>query len=83
MKQRAQELIYASSQNAFSRGGQTLFIDFNIHTGVPHYMKDTPAIVSGGKGTAEDKIRAMEEAGIHVVDSPADIGEAMIKALGR
>ncbi|MFA6022539.1 MAG: anaerobic ribonucleoside-triphosphate reductase [Candidatus Pacearchaeota archaeon] len=49
MKQRAQELIYASSQNAFSRGGQTLFIDFNIHTGVPHYMKDTPAIVPGGK----------------------------------
>jgi len=46
-------------------------------------MGHAGAIVSGGKGTAEDKIRAMEEAGIHVVDNPGDIGEAMLKALGR
>ncbi|MCL5018455.1 MAG: ATP cone domain-containing protein, partial [Candidatus Pacearchaeota archaeon] len=45
MKQRGQEAIYAASQNAFSRGGQTLFIDFNIHTGVPAYMKDTLAVL--------------------------------------
>ncbi|MCK9568048.1 ATP cone domain-containing protein [Candidatus Pacearchaeota archaeon] len=49
MQQRGQEVIYAASQNAFSRGGQTLFIDFNIHTGVPVYMKDTIAVLPGGK----------------------------------
>ncbi|MFH1359014.1 MAG: anaerobic ribonucleoside-triphosphate reductase, partial [archaeon] len=47
--QTAQNLIFAASQNAFSRGGQTLFIDFNLHTGVPSYMKHVPAIGPGGK----------------------------------
>ncbi len=46
-------------------------------------MGHAGAIVSGGKGTAEDKIRAMEKAGIKVVENPADIGEAMLEALGR
>ena len=48
MRQEAQHLIYSSSQNAFSRGGQTLFLDFNIHTGVPSYLKATRAIGPGG-----------------------------------
>ncbi len=48
LKQIAQELIFNGSQNAFSRGGQTLFLDFNIHTGVPSYMKQVPAIGPGG-----------------------------------
>jgi anaerobic ribonucleoside-triphosphate reductase len=48
MKQVAQELIFNGSQNAFSRGGQTLFLDFNIHTGVPRYLKKVPAIGPGG-----------------------------------
>jgi ribonucleoside-triphosphate reductase len=51
MRQEAQYLIFSGSQNAFSRGGQSLFIDFNIHTGIPSYLKDIPAIGPGGKHT--------------------------------
>ena len=51
LKQEAQHLIFSSSQNAFSRGGQTLFLDFNIHTGIPSYLKTVPAIGPGGKYT--------------------------------
>ncbi|MBP7462600.1 MAG: hypothetical protein KBA26_15050, partial [Candidatus Delongbacteria bacterium] len=47
--QRAQELIFNGSQNAFSRGGQTIFLDFNIHSGVPGYLKKVPAIGPGGR----------------------------------
>jgi len=53
MKQEAQHLIFSCSQSAFSRGGQTLFLDFNIHTGVPNYLKDVPAIGTGGKPTGK------------------------------
>jgi len=49
LKQEAQYIIFSCSQNAFSRGGQTLFIDFNLHLGVPHYMKNVPAIGPKGK----------------------------------
>jgi len=49
LKQVAQELIFNGSQNAFSRGGQTLFLDFNIHTGVPRYLAGVPAIGPGGR----------------------------------
>jgi anaerobic ribonucleoside-triphosphate reductase len=49
LKQVAQELIFNGSQNAFSRGGQTLFLDFNIHTGVPRYLRDVPTVGPGGR----------------------------------
>jgi succinyl-CoA synthetase alpha subunit len=46
-------------------------------------MGHAGAIISGGEGTAAEKMKAMEEAGITVVKSPAEIGEAMAKLLGK
>ncbi len=46
-------------------------------------MGHAGAIVSGGKGTAEEKLMAMKKAGIHIVENPADIGAAMLHALGK
>jgi succinyl-CoA synthetase alpha subunit len=44
-------------------------------------MGHAGAIVAGGKGTAKEKMAAMESAGIRVVKSPADIGDAMKEVL--
>jgi succinyl-CoA synthetase alpha subunit len=45
-------------------------------------MGHAGAIVSGGKGTAEAKITAMRDAGIVIAQTPSDMGEAMVRALG-
>jgi succinyl-CoA synthetase alpha subunit len=46
-------------------------------------MGHAGAIISGGQGTAADKYAAMRAAGIHTVQSPADIGETIAKVLGK
>lgn len=46
-------------------------------------MGHAGAIVGGKADTAEAKKAILRECGIHVVDSPADLGSAMVKALGR
>ncbi len=44
-------------------------------------MGHAGAIISGGKGTAEEKFAAFEEAGIHIARDPSKIGEALLDAL--
>lgn len=46
-------------------------------------MGHAGAIISGGQGTAAEKMKALTAAGIHVVESPAAIGETVAKAIGK
>ena len=46
-------------------------------------MGHAGAIISGGQGTAEEKMSALREAGIHVINSLDEIGIKMLKALGK
>ena len=46
-------------------------------------MGHAGAIVSGGKGGAEDKIESMKSAGITISKSPADIGKTLLEKLNR
>jgi succinyl-CoA synthetase alpha subunit len=46
-------------------------------------MGHAGAIISGGKGTAAEKMSALQEAGIHVVKTPAEIGEKMLEVIAK
>ena len=46
-------------------------------------MGHAGAIISGGQGTAAEKMKALTAAGIHVVQSPAEIGETVARVLGK
>ncbi len=45
-------------------------------------MGHAGAVISGGKGGAADKIEAMKSAGFEIADSPATLGEAVVRAIG-
>jgi succinyl-CoA synthetase alpha subunit len=45
-------------------------------------MGHAGAITSGGKGTAEAKLEALKDAGVHIAETPSDLGSTMAKAMG-
>lgn len=45
-------------------------------------MGHAGAIISGGKGTAEAKLDALRDAGVHIAETPSDLGSTMAKAMG-
>lgn len=78
MEEEATEVIKA-------RGYTKPLVAYIAGKGLPSGLRfsHASAIVEGGKGTAEGKIRALKEVGAHVVDRPEDIGPVCQKVFGK
>jgi anaerobic ribonucleoside-triphosphate reductase len=81
LKQIAQNLVFGAAQSAFSRGGQTLFIDFNLDLDTPDHVREVPALFLGAeykrlKKNGKDEWEVIETVGRE--NSPLRISGVMV-----